>query len=284
MATSLVIIVEQVMGGIFSFASIFGYSPILAFRFYGLGNEGSALLFGATVMAFVLWLDRIKKPRRYTTWVLATGSFLIMLVCAAPWWGANVGVAAWATVGYALLILLANGQRVTWRNVSLMIVAVVLVVAVFVAIDRFSPTGNETHLARAVTSAQAGGIAPLVEIVLRKAQTNLRVLMASMWGMVCIAVIAFLVAMRVRPTPELTRTLQTNRYFGDGMTALLVAGVVAFFTEDSGIVLPAIMMLYLVGSLLWLMLERLQGKPGQVHESERVRTYPRVSSQGSRTG
>jgi uncharacterized membrane protein len=44
------------------------------------------------------------------------------------------------------------------------------------------------------------------------------------------------------------------------MVALLVGGIVAFFTEDSGIVLPAIIMLYLGAALLWLMLERLVGK------------------------
>jgi uncharacterized membrane protein len=65
--------------------------------------------------------------------------------------------------------------------------------------------------------------------------------------------------MRLRPAPELAKTLKKNRYFADGMTAVLVGGVAAFFTEDSGIVLPAIMVLYLGCALLWLMLDRLKG-------------------------
>ncbi|MCL2818890.1 MAG: hypothetical protein FWD41_04115, partial [Actinomycetia bacterium] len=254
--TSLVIIIDQLLGAPFSFSAIFSYSPIMAFRFYGLGNEGAALLFGASVMAFVLWLEQSAHPKRYTTWVLAIGAFLIMLVCAAPWWGANVGVAIWATVGFAVLFLLINDKKITWQNLLIMGIAIVLILGVFIALDRFG-SGGETHLARAVDSAERGGIAPLIEIVARKAQTNLRVLTASMWGVVFVAVIGFMLLMRFRPSPELTRTLEANRFFADGMTALLVAGIVAFFTEDSGIVLPAIMVLYLGGALLWLMLDRM---------------------------
>ncbi|MCL2492404.1 MAG: hypothetical protein FWE87_06665, partial [Coriobacteriia bacterium] len=256
--TSLVIIVDQLIGAPLSFSGFLSYSPILAFRFYGLGNEGAALLYGATVMTFVLWVARTARPRRFSTWVLAAGAFFVMLVCAAPWWGANVGVAIWATVGYAVLLLLVNDQKITWKNILLMAIAVVLIIGVFIVIDRFGAHG-ETHLARAIGSAEQGGIAPLIEIVTRKIATNMRVLTASLWGVVFIAVIGFLLLMRFRPTPELTRTLEANRFFGDGMTALLVGGIVAFFTEDSGIVLPAIMVLYLGASLLWLMLDRLHG-------------------------
>jgi hypothetical protein len=186
------------------------------------------------------------------------------LICAAPWWGANVGVAAWATVGFAVLFLLANGRKVTWRSILLMLIAIVLIVGVFILIDRFGSRG-ETHLARAVGSAQAGGLTQLIDIVVRKVQTNLRVLTASLWGAVFVAVIGFLAFWRFRPTPELARTLEANPYFAAGMTALLVGGVAAFFTEDSGIVLPAIMVLYLGCALLWLMLERL-GHPDEVDD------------------
>ena len=265
--TSIAIIIDQMLGAPFSFSGFFSYSTVMAFRFYGLGNEGAALLYGATIIPFVLWLDRVKNPHRYTTWVLAIGGFFVMLVCAAPWWGANVGVAAWATIGYAVLLLLANNQKVTWKSMLLMLVAIVLVLGVLIAVDMLGTSG-ETHLARSIGMAeQDGGIAPLVEIVVRKAATNFRVLTGSLWGVFFVAVIGFLIAMRVRPTPELTRTLQANKFFGDGMTAILVGGIAAFFTEDSGIVLPAIMVLYLGCALLWLMLERLHGKDDVVSES-----------------
>ena len=257
--TSLIIVIDQIIGAPLSFSGFLSYSPILAFRFYGLGNEGAALLFGASVVAFVLWLDRIEKPCRFTTWVFALGAFLIMLVCAAPWWGANVGVAIWATVGFAVLFMLLNNLRITWKSVALMLLAVVLIVGVFIVIDRFGSAG-QTHLARAVESAEQGGLAPLVEIVVRKIQTNLRVLTVSLWGIVFVAVIGFLAFWRSRPTPELAHTLTENPFFASGMTALLVAGIVAFFSEDSGIVLPAIMVLYLGCALLWLMLDRLTGR------------------------
>ena len=267
--TALVVILDQMVGAPFSFSGFFSYSPIMAFRFYGLGNEGAALLYGATVIAFTLWLDRVEKPQRYTTWLLATGGFFVMLICAAPWWGANVGVAAWGTVGYAVLVLLTNDKKVTWKSVGLMLIAIVLILGVLIVIDRYG-SGGQTHLARSIGMAEQGGVAPLVEIVVRKAATNFRVLTASMWGTMFVAVMGFLVAMRVRPAPELTRTLEANKFFSDGMAAILVGGITAFFTEDSGIVLPAIMVLYLGCALLWLMLERLRGREGQESGIESV--------------
>jgi len=257
--TAAVIAIDQLFGAPFSYSGFFSYSPILAFRFYGLGNEGAALIFGATVMAYALWLDRVKNPSKYSTWFLAAVGFFVVLICAAPWWGANVGMAAWGVIGFAVFFLLANDMKITWRKVLLILALVVLIVGAFILIDRFGSSG-ETHLARAIGSAEQGGLAPLLEIIARKAATNFRVLTASLWSIVVVAIFGFLLAMRLRPNPELARTLKTNRFFGHGMTAILVGGIVAFFTEDSGIVLPAIMVIYLASGLLWLMLERLHGK------------------------
>lgn len=259
--TSVVIIADQLLGAPASFTNFFGYSPIAAFRFYGIGNEGASVLFGAVVVGLAMTLDQWPHSpiiKAVKSWGLPLIGFAVMFVCAAPMLGANVGVAAWGTVGFVLLWMLFHDKKITWLSVGGMIVAIVCIVVVFILIDKYG-SGAETHLARAVGSAEQGGISQLVDIVARKAETNLRVLTKTAWAYILIAVVAFLAIMRWRPSTDFAVIFNENKYFGDAMTAILVAGLVAYFTEDSGIVLPALMVLYLGCGLVWLMLTRVTG-------------------------
>ena len=263
--TTAVIIVDQLLGAPASFASVFGYSPIMAFRFYGMGNEGAAVLFGAVVMGIVLTLDQWPDApwsgalRKWGVPVIGLG---VLVASAAPTLGANVGVVAWGTVGFVVLWALLNDQPLlSWKTVLLVVLVTVLTLAAFIALDRFSP-GQETHLSRSIGSAEQGGLVELWDIVVRKAQTNLRVLTATSFAYIFIAVVAYLAFMRWRPTPDFAATLRANPYFSQGMVTILIAGVAAYFTEDSGIVLPALMVLYLGCTIVWLMLARLRGLHG----------------------
>lgn len=266
--TSLVIVVDQLLGAPASFTSFFGYSPIAAARFYGIGNEGAAVLFGAVVIGIVMALDQWPQARwvpALKTWGIPLIGFIMMFVSAAPMLGANVGVAAWATVGFILLWFLVNDKKITWKSIALMFLIVVLVVGMFIVFDKYG-SGQETHLARAVNSAEKGGIVQLWDIVLRKVETNLRVLTHTNLVWILLAVIAFLGVMRWRPTGEFAVTLKKNPYFASGMSAILIGGMVAYFTEDSGVVLPALMVLYLGCGIVWLMLGLVRNTRGEIDE------------------
>jgi len=257
--TVLVILVEQYFGAPLSFVSFFGYSPLPAARFYGMGNEAASILFGASLagLALVLdeWRDASWAPaaRRYGIAVLGV---LVVGTAAAPFFGANVGVAIWGAVGYGLAWMLMNGRRVTWRTVVIMLVGVVLLIGAFAAIDLLGG-GEQTHLGRSLSSAEQGGVGELWTIAVRKAETNMRVFTRTNWSWVLIAVLAFLAFMRFRPKGDFADTLAENPRYADAITVTLVAGALAFFTEDSGIVIPALIMLYTGAGIMWLMLVRL---------------------------
>lgn len=256
--TSVTLLVDQWFGGSASFTSFFGYSPLLGWRFYGMGNEAAAILFGSSVVGMALIFDQWPEA----SWigiakrvVLPVYGLIAVSTVAAPFYGANVGVAVWGTVGFALAWVLMNGHHVSVKTIMWMAVAVVGMIGVFAAIDLFGG-GEQTHLGRALTSAESGGLIELWNIVVRKAETNMRVLTSTRWTYVLIAVIAFLALMRLRPQGDFAETLAVNPNFADSITVSLVAGLVAYFTEDSGIVIPALELFYVGAAIAWLMLAR----------------------------
>lgn len=256
LATAATIVVDQWLGAPASFTNFYGYSPLLAARFYGMGNEAAAILFGSSIVGLALLVDEWPE-HRFTVYVRRFGLPLVGLIAimtaAAPFWGANVGVAIWGVVGYGLAWVLMNGHHVSWRIVFWLFLGVVVIIAAFAAIDLFGG-GPQTHLGRALTSAQSGGLVELWNIIVRKAETNARVLTRTNWAYILLAVLAFLGLMRWRPQGGFADTLIENPNFADAITVSLVAGLVAYFTEDSGIVIPALEVFYVGIGLSWVML------------------------------
>lgn len=260
LATTAVILIDQWMGANWSFTSFLGYSPIMAARYYGIGNEGAAILFGATLLGLAFAFDAApasSATRFGRRWLLPAVGLLVVVTSAAPFMGANVGVAAWGIVGFAIAWALMNGHRVSWKLAAASLLIVVLLVAIFSYIDLAGDSGKQTHLGRAWQSAGSGGPGELWLIVQRKAETNLRVLMHTNWSFILIGMLGFIGFMRWHPRGEFAHTLQENPHYSAAMAAALLGGLAAYFTEDSGIVIPALIMLYVGAGILYLMTARL---------------------------
>lgn len=256
--TTVVLLVDQWLGAPASFTNFFGYSPLLAARFYGMGNEAAAILFGASVVGLALLFDEwpeAKWTRIAKRYVLPLVGLAVMFTAAAPFLGANVGVAIWGTVGFGLAWFLMNGHHVSWKTLLWLFVASAVIIIGFAAIDLVGGRA-QTHLGRAIGSAEQGGLIELWNIVARKAATNARVLTRTNWAYILVAVLAFLGFMRWRPQGDFADMLTRNPDFADAITVSLAAGVVAYFTEDSGIVIPALEFFFMGIALVWLMLGR----------------------------
>jgi len=160
-------------------------------------------------------------------------------------------------VGFAVAWALMNGYKVTWRLAGAALVVIVVVVAAFSIAD-LNAGDSQTHLGRAWQSAEQGGASMLWTIVERKAETNLRVLTRTNWSFILVGVLAFLGFMRWRPQGDFAAALDDNPHFSAAMAACLIGGLAAYFTEDSGIVIPALIMVYLAAGILYLMLDRIR--------------------------
>ncbi len=255
-----ILTVDQFVGAPLSFTGFLSYSPLLAARYYGLGNEGAALLFGAAAIGTALLLDECRRgehKRALGLWGVPIIGLLVTWVGASPTLGANIAVAFWSVVGFGAMWAIYNEIRIDWRVIVSALLIVAVLIAIFSFIDLRAEPGERSHLARAWESMSKGGISELWLIVVRKAETNIRVLTHTNWTYLLIAVLAFLGFMRWRPQGDFAATLEENPGFSAGMAGCLIGGLAAYVTEDSGIVLPALIVLYVGVGILHLMLARL---------------------------
>ena len=264
--TAVVLMVDQWVGAPLSFIGLFGYSPLLGARYYGLGNEMSGLLLGCVLVAVALALDTWRDRRwawHVRTWGWPAIGLVVLATAAAPFWGANVGPVAWMTVGFLVGWLMLNGRKIwTWRNLLLVVVLVVVMLAGLTAVDLLGGSGSETHLGRAVAGTQTGGLASLWAIVARKAETNARVLGRTNWTWLLVVMLVQLGYMRWRPRGEFAAMLREYPAFSAAVAAALFAGVAGYFTEDSGIIIPALLLIPVGVSALYLMLGRVAPSGG----------------------
>jgi len=255
---AIVSLVDQWTGATLSFAGLFGYSPLVGARYYGLGNEISGLLLGSVLVSVALALDTWRDARwtrHVRTWGWPLMGLLVLATSAAPFWGANVGTVAWMTVGFTVGWLMLNGRKVwTWRNLLLIAAVIVVIVVSLAAVDLLGGAGSETHLGKAISSAFSEGPGSVWTLVARKAETNMRVLGRTNWTWLLVAVLLLLGYMRWRPRGEFAAMLRQFPAFSAAVAASLFAGIAGYFTEDSGIIVPALLLIPVGVSALYLML------------------------------
>jgi hypothetical protein len=261
LGTTAIVLVDQWVGAPLSQTGLFSYSPLFGARYYGMGNESAALILGASIIGAGVLLDALRDQPwigAAKKWGVPVLGALMVVTAAAPMFGANVGVAVWGTVGYGVFWALVNGKKVlSWKTALVVLVLVVVLIAALSAIDLLGNPGQETHLGKALQSAGTGGVGTLWTIFARKADTNLRVLTRTNWTYLLVGIMGTLIYLRWKPRGEFKAMLERWPGYSAGLTASLVAGTVAYFTEDSGIIIPALIILYVGVGALYLIMTRM---------------------------
>ena len=261
LGTTAIVMIDQWVGAPLSQTGVFSYSPLFGARYYGMGNESAALILGASIVGAGVLLDILRdKPwiGAAKKWGVPVLGALMVVTSAAPMFGANVGVAIWGTVGYGVFWALVNGKKVlSWETAGIVLLLVVVLIATLSAIDLLGNPGQETHLGKALQSAGVGGIGALWTIFVRKADTNLRVLTRTNWTYLLVGIMGTLIYLRWKPRGEFKAMLERWPGYSAALTASLVAGTVAYFTEDSGIIIPALIILYVGVGALYLIMTRM---------------------------
>jgi hypothetical protein len=243
--TSLLVLADQWFGTPIQ-TGVFSYSVAAGWRYYGMGNEGAAILVGASIAAITLAADALaEKPALATTlrrFGLPVVGAVAVVTIAAPFAGANAGAAVWGIIAYAVAWGGVNGVRLTWRRAAFIALGVVGAVAVFSAIDLMRSSGGESHLARFARGILSGDVTATARLVRRKLENNINYLPKTDYTGLAIAMAGALALLRFAPSRPLRRGLASAPAYAGALLGIVVGGVAAWATEDSGIVMPALML------------------------------------------
>ncbi|MGI8775406.1 MAG: hypothetical protein ACR2KQ_10460 [Actinomycetota bacterium] len=244
-ATLTLFMVDLSLGGPLQLNAVFGNDPIVAGRFSGLGNIAYAVLGTSSLMTGALLVHR--WPGRRSIYVLVAFLFVATVIFdGAPNLGSDVGGVISLVPVLAITYALLLGKRPGVKVVLGAVVAMVMAVGLFLAWDLARPPGSRTHLARLFEDVRGRGGDAFFEAIERKVRTNLRVFRRTIWTYLVppsLGVIAYLL---LRPTGRWQSLARTYPKLRAGLIGGLLLSVVGFAVNDSGIVVPAMVLSFLV--------------------------------------
>ena len=259
-ATAALIVADLATGGRLQVSSVLGTAPHTTYRFTGLGNAGFAVLAASALVAVGIHVDA--APRRREALATAACALAVVVVAdVAPWMGADVGGILTLLPVSALTLLALSGRRLRARTLLLAAGLTVVGLAVVLGIDLLRPPEARTHLARFVTDTLADG--DLGPTLRRRWTANTRMLTQSAWTWFVLP-LAVAFAWAVARSPRVRARVPLGPSTRIGVLAALAAGVFGWLLNDSGVVVTALVLIFVPGVLTVAAMERLQGHPGPV--------------------
>ena len=261
-ATVVLLVVDVATGARLQTSSILGYSLHTAARFTGLGNTAFAALASTTILAGALHVHH--APRRREALVATACLFAaVALVDGAPWLGSDVGGILTLVPVFGLTLLVMSGRRLSWRAVGAAVAVTLVVTAVATGIDLLRPPAARTHLGRLVGQVTAEGWDPLVTTVSRKVAGNLRTY-GSPWTW-AVPIIAAYMLWLLAWSRDLSKPLPPGSALRAGAVGVLVAGILGNVVNDSGVVVTAMVFVF-IGPFLTLLALQQSAPPAEMLE------------------
>lgn len=234
--TGFVLGADVVAGSHLELNSMLGYSPLVAGRFTGFGNYGFAIFAGGVILG-AAYVAQLLDGWRRLGFLIGLG-LIVVIVDGAPIWGSDVGGIIALTPAFIILAMRASGVWLSPLRILGSLAAGLVAVAIFGWVDYLRPETERTHLGRFVAQMLDGTAGTIVQ---RKAEANVNLLVSSQLTILVIAVVLFV------PLILLPRSAGLRRVFGlfpcvkAGAIGILIAALVGFAVNDSGIAIPAFM-------------------------------------------
>lgn len=241
--TAVVLAVDVITGSRLQIASLMGLPPLVAGRFYGLGNMQFALFSsGALMLAVALADHALSRGRRplAVAWVVVIG-LATVVIDGTPGLGSDFGGPPAIIPAFTLMALLVAGVKVTWRRILIIAAGTALVVILISVGDWLRPPQDRTHLGRFAQTVLDGGS---WQVVTRKAAANWSILTSSFLTVLLPFAAVFVALFLMRPGAwggaALQRTYEYAPALRHGLISLIVLVTIGAVVNDSGTVVPAI--------------------------------------------
>ncbi|TQS39883.1 hypothetical protein [Cryptosporangium phraense] len=232
--TALVLGADVLTGSNLQLNALPGYSPLVAGRFTGFGNLAFGVYAAGVLLGVGCLAQAVPGWRRPTLFTFAGAAAVV--VVGAPGWGADVGGILALTPAVLLAAVRLSGRRVSGGVVAGAAVAALAVVTAFAAVDYARPEESRSHLGRFVAQLFDGSAGTVIQ---RKAEANVTLLLTSQLTILVVAVAVFVLFVLLVPTARLRRVLGLYPAVRSGLVGLLVAAVLGFALNDSGVAVPA---------------------------------------------
>ncbi|MTI84929.1 MAG: hypothetical protein FH756_13780 [Firmicutes bacterium] len=260
--TSILILIDLLIGAPLQKTSLLGYDPIMGARFYGLGNEYMGILIGSTLIATTSLFTQFAKYRRSLLVAVCLYFILAAYVIAAPHFGTNVGGTIASVGAFLVTALLLMNVKITLRSILLVCLGVVLVVLGFILYDFSRPVAMQSHIGRTATLILSGGADEIINIISRKVSMNIKLIRYTIWSRVFLASLGCLALLFYRPSGIMQLIRQKHPLLYKGLAGVLVGSILAFVFNDSGVVAAATAMIFVVYPLIYLVLQNISAKEG----------------------
>jgi hypothetical protein len=225
-------------------SSLMGLQPVVAGRFYGMGNvtfalfATSAILLATAVSSYLVAHGR-QRIAAIAVLVIGVGT---VVVDGAPFWGADGGGPPAFIPGIAYLILSILGLRMTWQRIGLIGLGSVALFFAVAFLDWLRAADSRSHLGRFIQAIIDGNA---LDIVVRKAQQNWSILLGNApLTLLVPAALLFVIYVLARPTSWGSRGLgkASDRAptLRAGLIALVITLTIGFLINDSGTAIPAV--------------------------------------------
>jgi hypothetical protein len=227
--------------------SIFGFDLIRGSRFYGIGNEVMAILTATTLLVTGILVQKIPQ---YKSWLLLGILLPIVLIIGFPALGANTGGIITAVA--AFLIFSFRIFKVKVHFFAIVAFLVILILVAFIGADIIA--GAASHMGRSVKLIESGGLQQALLIIHRKVSMNLKILRYSSWSYFVLLMLGLIVYLGFKPQSLLHNFLLENEGLSAATTGAIVAGIIGFLSNDSGILIPAIILSYFLPTILYFLI------------------------------
>ena len=267
MIVCVLVVDVTVLGSYLQFNSALGFSPEVAGRFIGFGNAGYAALAAASILLAGLVVHRFAERRGALIAVAMLA--VVALADAAPFWGADVGGVLSMVPAFGVTALLLLGKRIRLRSVLAFGVATLVALAAATGIDLLRSAGNRTHLGRLAEQTRDEGSSAFTDVIVRKIQLNLAALNSN-WRFLVPIVLALVAYLAFWPPRPLVLLLRRIPEFATALIGFAILMVLGFALNDSGVVVPGVMLGVLSPVLITLIVPAAEVLPSPVRPGSPV--------------
>jgi hypothetical protein len=258
--TVAVVVADMATGARLQVNSLLGYAPLSADRFFGIGGTTLGVLIATTLVAGAVWVERSADRHRATVVVTAV-FFLVAMLAGSPVVGAKVGAILTMVPIFVLTVGAFAGRRLSWRLVAAAVALTAVALAFAALVEVLQPPAARAHLGQLVESTSASGGHSLFTTIARKAATDARVFVETVWSWVALIVVVFLAYLMVWDH-RFKRIVPPGSAIRTGALAALGGGVLGLVLNDTGIIITAVVLLYLGPYLTLLALDTV-GRQGE---------------------